>query len=532
MNTPFVAEVGKVFEVITEPIGAWIDYTQPPRDENGVPKTASEGGQYRGESTERRYQLQAGDRLRVTEIVTRVEDGFKTRKAYEVVKGAVVTVGGEEITDANTYYFWPVYEGEVYVRVYAEEAPPPHPPAVGTGVEVEVRAGRTTVLQMEAIPTLTAPPGPGEGSPFEPTTPFVARAEETFDVIDEIGAFLDYTPPADLATGRGESKTRLYWLHRGDRIKVKLIKHRVERDSVTKAAYEVVRAEVLFSSNHPSIVGNLYWFWVVNGGKKRIQPAGPWNLAERNADGTIARPGLLVFLDRLEQIVQDPCKVRQGCLNLCGPAAFVSMWISRDPVSFRRFAERLYITGTAYINGARVDSFEPDEEFISASYADINRQMNTRENLRYGGACPATDWMIMGSIRGGSNFFFDYEGTPSWTEGLSAFTPPGDIESWMNLTRKYKEVRDQTDILTSRSYAHAMSLDPSKTDIALLVNAGLVSQPGSLPFPNHWIVLRAIREDGGDIEFSYWSWGSERLSIRRTKEHFSSNYYGAVVGVP
>lgn len=152
MNTPFIAEVGKVFEVIGGPIGAYADYTEPPRDENGVPKTAPEGGQYRGESTDRRYQLQIGDRLQVTEIVTRVEDGYGSRKAYEVVKGTVVTVGGKESADENPYYFWPVYEGDRYVRAVVDQPPPPPLPPEPTAAEIEVKAGQTVVLDLLAAP--------------------------------------------------------------------------------------------------------------------------------------------------------------------------------------------------------------------------------------------------------------------------------------------------------------------------------------------------------------------------------------------
>lgn len=186
MSAPFVGEVGKVFEVINESIGAYNDYTQPPRDQNGVPRTAPEGGQYRGESTDRKYSMQIGDRLLVTEIVTRVEDGYGTRKAYEVSKGTVVTLNGEEIADDTEYFYWTVYEGEPYVRAFSPppepppEPPPPEPPpeppppelppeppppelppeppVEAAEVEVEVKAGQTVVLEIEAEVKVGRPP--------------------------------------------------------------------------------------------------------------------------------------------------------------------------------------------------------------------------------------------------------------------------------------------------------------------------------------------------------------------------------------
>ena len=43
--------------------------------------------------------------------------------------------------------------------------------------------------------------------------------------------------------------------------------------------------------------------------------------------------------NRLEELVLDPTKVKQGALGTCGPAAFLRCWISEDPVGFVDFAD-------------------------------------------------------------------------------------------------------------------------------------------------------------------------------------------------
>lgn len=192
MSDPFVAEVGQVFEVIDRgDIGAYIDYT-PPSDL----EPDDQGRKLRGTSTQSRYRLYQGDTFRVTDIVRRVEVDRVTNKAYEVVKGNVLKAErGQSITDDQEYYFWTVYEGEPYVRLYAppqeppsepppdgpppdqppgdepppppdepptDEPPPPdqppeeEPPApLPEGVQIEVKAGQTVVLDIKSDATGT-----------------------------------------------------------------------------------------------------------------------------------------------------------------------------------------------------------------------------------------------------------------------------------------------------------------------------------------------------------------------------------------
>ncbi len=57
------------------------------------------------------------------------------------------------------------------------------------------------------------------------------------------------------------------------------------------------------------------------------------------------------MFDRLEELINDPNLVDQNGLNLCGPAAFLRIWLARGPLAVAKFACDLYFTGKAEIIG-------------------------------------------------------------------------------------------------------------------------------------------------------------------------------------
>ncbi|MCP5051993.1 MAG: M23 family metallopeptidase [bacterium] len=159
MSDPFVAEVGKVFEVIDKgDIGAYETYT-PPDDL----EPDAQGRKLRGESGGKSiYRLYKGDTFRVTDIVRRVEVDRVGGKSYEVVKGTVIKVGGKDLTDKREYYLWTVFGGIKYVQLHTPQNNLPSkdikkdssgdkestdkPPE---GVRIEVKAGQTVVLEIK-----------------------------------------------------------------------------------------------------------------------------------------------------------------------------------------------------------------------------------------------------------------------------------------------------------------------------------------------------------------------------------------------
>src|SRR5258707_2344324 len=53
--------------------------------------------------------------------------------------------------------------------------------------------------------------------------------------------------------------------------------------------------------------------------------------------------------DRLDELIANPTLVRQGTLNLCGPAAMFAVWFARDPVAAVAYATTLYESGRSAI---------------------------------------------------------------------------------------------------------------------------------------------------------------------------------------
>src|SRR5262245_61956436 len=85
--------------------------------------------------------------------------------------------------------------------------------------------------------------------------------------------------------------------------------------------------------------------------------------------------------DRLDELIDEPTRVRQGRLNLCGPAAVVSLWLARDPYGAAQFAVSLYESGQAAIGDVHVVASHPLRQL---PYGGIEKDR----------ACPQADWMM------------------------------------------------------------------------------------------------------------------------------------------
>jgi phosphatidylserine/phosphatidylglycerophosphate/cardiolipin synthase-like enzyme len=241
--------------------------------------------------------------------------------------------------------------------------------------------------------------------------------------------------------------------------------------------------------------------------------------------------------DRLSALVRNPSLVEQGSLNLCGPAAFLRVWIDRDPVSFVRFAAELFEKGSAKLGSMEVEAGEDLRErdyYGSALPAMKKRAAPGADVAEY--ICPSADWMVMGALRDSANFFFDFEGMPD--EDVSAATTPAEVADWLRASKLYSSVSDDGNWIFTQGLSHALGLRPGPgEDVVLLVNAHVLSGSTkkksndfiSRAFPNHFIVLESpITQPTADtVRFDYWSWG-ERGTCTANKDVFNTNYYGAI----
>jgi hypothetical protein len=242
--------------------------------------------------------------------------------------------------------------------------------------------------------------------------------------------------------------------------------------------------------------------------------------------------------DRLEELLDDPGRVEQDGLNLCGPAALLRVWLTEDPLAVARFATTLYEHGEARLGGLRVKP-GPDS-LIQHDYATLKALVEAAATppARF---CPVAEWMVMGALRDSENATVGFEGLPDeLLAGPSGLTTPGEIEVWLEATGLYDEIREEANIFFTKGLAHAKGLRPGARDVLLLVNAHMLRNvQGALPakpgdflvnaFPNHWVVLTTPITEASDglVEFTCWSWGLH-LHVSVTRKTFEANYFGAL----
>jgi hypothetical protein len=233
--------------------------------------------------------------------------------------------------------------------------------------------------------------------------------------------------------------------------------------------------------------------------------------------------------ERARQLVKAPASISQGSLGLCGPAAFLRLWIARDPVAFVKLVAGLFNTGTGALGSMQV---KPSEALRNQEYPAISNRLMV--------ACPITDWMVMSSMRDSANLILDYLGTPDeeYAEGTSL----GNIVTWMQATGLYSKVEKHS---ASHPVADALALKPGPNcDVILAVDAAILEKQnitGSLAAfiqglslgsasPDHVMILNTPTEKTGADTYalSVWTWASNR-TLTVTGTTLAADYAAAVV---
>jgi hypothetical protein len=232
--------------------------------------------------------------------------------------------------------------------------------------------------------------------------------------------------------------------------------------------------------------------------------------------------------DRLLEIIAEPRAIQQGALNLCGPASFICMWNSRDPVGFVNYATELFDTGTGYIGSLEIT---PTSELLEMDFNTISDQANTQ----------SADWMVLGAIRNSPDLWWQptWSGDPS--QELAGLTRPEELAEWLEATGIYQTVSNEANWMEEKGAPHALSLTQQEgRDIALLININLINyaegsdlDTGFLSmFPNHFVVLLSdvmTNPQNTHVMFSLWSWGRSKIMLNVPIQAFVENYYGAVI---
>jgi hypothetical protein len=230
--------------------------------------------------------------------------------------------------------------------------------------------------------------------------------------------------------------------------------------------------------------------------------------------------------DRLHALIEKPSLVRQGGLNLCGPAALFSVWLSRDPVAAITYAARLFEDGRAAIGPLGVIA---SPRLRAYDYAAAGRR------------APQADWMMMAALRDTTNRVLRYDRAVGVREAAAAITLPGAMRRWFGATGLFATVRDDTWLLPGRGLRHAWALrpDPDRVVVALVAQE-MLGRPASRLrrardavvglVPNHWIVVREPLANlgSGRIGLRFWSWGEEH-GVSMPAARLRRGYFGALV---
>lgn len=231
--------------------------------------------------------------------------------------------------------------------------------------------------------------------------------------------------------------------------------------------------------------------------------------------------------DRLEQLVRNPNLLYQDGLSVCSVAAFVRLWLARDPVAVVDCASKIFSDATTQIGSEthtiRGQLLANDYSALATRFPDIS---------------PAADWMLLCGIRDGYNWVWDAVGTPTGTlETIRDGGNSSEVESWLRATGAYSGGVDKWDSLwhlDSSSLPHFLTLRPDAThDVALGVNASneLLRQfgftPGADASGHNFTMLSSASSSGGFTEFDAWSWG--RTAHIRVEDSWITQHLGETI---
>ncbi|MGE3289707.1 MAG: hypothetical protein AB7J32_26915, partial [Pseudonocardia sp.] len=233
-----------------------------------------------------------------------------------------------------------------------------------------------------------------------------------------------------------------------------------------------------------------------------------------------------------------PRMLNQRGLNVCGVAAFLHLWLKRDPAAVAQFAVELYETGRSRIGGLEV---VPHPELLNQSHRAIWATTSGSGESEF-----AADFMMLSSLRDAATAF-PFRGRDD--EQLGGITPPADIVSWLTATGVYQEVRNRTSVVGQRPIEELEELQPNDSrDVVVLLHTRAMAGPGvpgawqagrpsfvdqtvGIVIPNHYVVLNCPVERVADqLRLHIWCWGrGDRPPLEMPVTALAENFYGAIV---
>ena len=199
-------------------------------------------------------------------------------------------------------------------------------------------------------------------------------------------------------------------------------------------------------------------------------------------------------------LINNPDKVDQTANGLCGEAAFFNIWLWEDPLAVARFGVQLYNGGAASIGTE--EWVRPRHSLLAQNFDNVVTQIN-----RPNGRAAVAEWMMMSALRDANNYVFSYDGVPS--DKWGAGSTDREVARWLRATNLFSSVTLKTGGSEKGNFDHASRLVPGSDVIMISCDSHMLGNPkpaGSIS-DDHWFVLRsAIIEQGGTVDFRFWSW--------------------------
>lgn len=246
-----------------------------------------------------------------------------------------------------------------------------------------------------------------------------------------------------------------------------------------------------------------------------------------------ARPGGGVFsrilrarvAEGLLERIYNPAAINQSVSSLCGPAALLFDFATREPEEYVTYVISLYETGSGRIR-----------EIVVSPGSDV-REYDPGTNVE------ASDWIALASLRDSENYFFDYQDADDEFAGI---TMPAELEDWFRKVG-YAEVVNDTNVIGDEDEANVRRADSyfqKGYRVCFFIGANMLeksTETTGSSLPDHWVVqtgsvsiVPAVVETGVAMAISVhiYTWGEGRRRVPRTGilllENFLDNYYGFV----
>jgi hypothetical protein len=226
--------------------------------------------------------------------------------------------------------------------------------------------------------------------------------------------------------------------------------------------------------------------------------------------------------------------IDQASLNLCGPAALLTMATGRDPVAVARYATELFDTGTGSLGSLSITA---SDALLGADFTELEG---------HGRIASQAEWMMLSAIRNATEPFWQPEWTGDPEQELAGMSRPEELASWMRETGIWSSVSDDGRWASNPGIPNATDLSVAEgTDTAMLIHANLLKESeiiGKIDgpaahnwspldyFPNHWVVLLSEVTENIDtqvLEFTVWTWAS-RVRLRASRDVFIANFFGTI----